>query len=168
MTRVKYVVLLWVGIGTFAIASCGSRKITDSDILNLDASLPATVPVQVLDWKVLHTSVDREQKTISTLSGNDVAVNAARKGVSTGFPAGAILALTTWSEVDDPHWFGAKIHGKPVAMEIVRFTLTAGGETVTGYERYAVTSLARVGSVDGAETDSRVRYITTRQLSVMP
>jgi Cytochrome P460 len=96
---------------------CRGKKIADGDLYNVQAALPAGLPYPVLEWKAITASVDREDQTTATLFGNDAAVTAARAGVA--YPAGAVLGLVTWQQRDDPHWFGARIPGRPVSVEFV-------------------------------------------------
>lgn len=96
---------------------CRGKKIADGDLYNVQAALPAGLPYPVLEWKAITTSVDRGDQTTTTLFGNDAAVAAARAG--TAYPAGAVLGLVTWQQRDDPHWFGARIPGRPVSVEFV-------------------------------------------------
>jgi hypothetical protein len=57
-------------------------------------------------------------------------------GGTTGpaYPAGAVLALVTWIQRDDPHWFGARIPDSPQTVEFVQ--LAAPGGT-SSYRRFA-------------------------------
>jgi hypothetical protein len=48
-----------------------------------------------------------------------------------------VLALVTWAQRDDPHWFGARIPGVPQSVEFV--SVAAGGQT--SYRRFAGTGL---------------------------
>jgi hypothetical protein len=103
------------------VCGCGRKKIAESDLYNVQAALPAGLPYPVLEWKAIATVVDRGDGTgagtTATLFGNDAAVAAARAGVA--YPAGAVLGLVTWQEREDPHWFGARIPGRPVSVEFV-------------------------------------------------
>jgi hypothetical protein len=100
-----------------AVCGCHGRKIADADLYNVQAGLQAGLPYPVMEWKAITTAVDRGAGTTATLFGNDAAVAAARAGVA--YPAGAVLGLVTWREREDPHWFGARIPGRPVSVEFV-------------------------------------------------
>jgi hypothetical protein len=76
--------------------------------------------------------VDPATRTMATLYGNDAAVRAALARQSA--PAGAVLALVTWAQRDDPHWFGARIPHAPQSVEFVQ--VAAAGQTNT-YRRFA-------------------------------
>jgi hypothetical protein len=55
------------------------------------------------------------------------------------YPAGAVLALVTWAQREDPHWFGARIPDRPQSVEFVQ--VTAGGGQGT-YRRFSGAGLA--------------------------
>jgi hypothetical protein len=48
------------------------------------------------------------------------------------YPAGAVLALVTWAQREDPHWFGARIPDRPLSVE---FVLPGGEQPV--YRRFS-------------------------------
>ena len=50
------------------------------------------------------------------------------------YPTGAVLALVTWAQRDDPHWFGGRIPDLPESMEFVQ--VEAAGQTIN-YQRFA-------------------------------
>jgi hypothetical protein len=64
--------------------------------------------------------VDPKTRTTATLYGNERALAAAHaRGGAPAYTAGAVLALVTWAQRDDPHWFGARIPSVPQSMEFV-------------------------------------------------
>jgi hypothetical protein len=92
---------------------------------NRAAALPASLPYQPLDWRAITMYVDRKTGTTATLYGNETAMQAVRAGGATAtkaptYPAGAVVALVTWSQRDDPHWFGGRIPDVPKSVEFVR------------------------------------------------
>lgn len=125
------------------------------------ASLPDSVGRYPLTGKVIATAVDTREGTMSSLYGNDLAVSSARKGQA--YPAGSAIALVTWSQRDDPHWFGGRIPKGLVSIE----TLSFGGNGTPGYVRYEGTSLTKkMPAAD--EVARRVQYITDQKASVLP
>jgi len=106
-----------------------TAKLRRDDILNNPAAvLPAGLPFQPLGWNVITMYVDPRNRITATLYGNDVAIQAARqRDHPTGqianapkYPAGSVLALVTWAQRDDPHWFGARIPNVPLSVEFVQ------------------------------------------------
>jgi len=110
-----------------------------TDVVNNAAALPASLPYQPLDWGAITMYVDPKARTTATVYGNDLALGAAhaRRGAP-AYPAGAVLALVTWAQRDDPHWFGARIPDVPQSVEFVE--VAAGGGP--GYRRFAGSGLA--------------------------
>ena len=83
--------------------------------------------------------VDPNAHTTATLFGNDAAIqalSAAQKGEgrAAAYPTGAVLALVTWTQRDDPHWFGGRI---PDAPESVEFVLVSAAGQTNKYRRFA-------------------------------
>jgi hypothetical protein len=85
--------------------------------------------------------VDPKSHTTATLYGNEAAMQAVHtQGAATGgpkapaYPADAVLALVTWAQRDDPHWFGARIPDKPLSVEFVQ---VAAAGRASLYRRFA-------------------------------
>jgi Cytochrome P460 len=108
-------------------------RILREEVINNDAALPASLPYQALRsgsiaWGAITMYVDPKIRTTATLYGNDVAMQAVQAGRSTrpdaskgpAYAAGAVLALVTWAQRDDPHWFGARIPDQPLSVEFVQ------------------------------------------------
>jgi hypothetical protein len=91
---------------------------------NRAASLPADLPWQPLDWSAVTMFVDPGNHATATLYANGSAVQAAHRPAggwgAIAYPAGAVLALVTWAQRDDPHWFGARIPDRPLSVEFVQ------------------------------------------------
>jgi len=99
-------------------------KVGHPDVVNnASAALPASRPYQPLGWRPITLLVDPKTKTTSTLYGNDEAVQSTnfRAGatVPTHYKGGSVLALVTWEQREDPHWFGARIPGALQSVELV-------------------------------------------------
>jgi hypothetical protein len=112
---------------------------------NRAAALPAGLPYPPLGWKPLTLFVDPKTLTITALLGNEQAARAAdawsvdaNHASGPDYAAGSVLALVTWAERDDPHWFGARIPDLPLSVEFVR----VDGGKPDSYRRFAGPSLA--------------------------
>ncbi|MGA8532400.1 MAG: cytochrome P460 family protein [Acidobacteriaceae bacterium] len=122
---------------------------------NHAANLPAGLPWQPLGWNAITMLVDPQNRSMATLYGNEAAIRAARARIdasagesgSQAYPAGAVLALVTWAQRDDPHWFGARIPDVPESVEFVQ--VGGAGEPGT-YRRFAGTGLTEVQLPAGA------------------
>jgi hypothetical protein len=132
-----------------------AAKIAGEEVVNnRAAALPATLPYQpllhqTLDWNAITMYVDPKTHTTATLYGNQAAMQAARARNSASstpvaasaavvYPPDAVLALVTWAQRDDPHWFGARIPDAPLSVEFVQ--AAPGGQT-SAYRRFAGTGL---------------------------
>jgi hypothetical protein len=68
------------------------------------------------------------------------AIQSRNHGATVGpYPSGSVLALITWAQRDDPHWFGGRIPDLPFLVEFVQ---VAPSGQATGYRRFAGASLA--------------------------
>jgi hypothetical protein len=96
---------------------------------NTAATLPANLPYDPLKWNAIAMYVDPKSKTTTTLYGNDTAMQAVHArdahDVSPAYRPGSELALVTWAQRDDPHWFGARIADAPQSVEFVQVTASA-------------------------------------------
>lgn len=148
------------------LAGCSRRTPTERDLFNVDAALPAGLPVHPLAWQVITSSIDREHHTMATLFGNDSAVTSARSATdSIAYPAGSQLALVTWTQRDDEHWFGGRIPQRFVSLEVVTVAAGTGGNTTKNYERYGLDGRLLTGSDQDA---ARKEAILAERASFMP
>jgi hypothetical protein len=148
------------------IAGCSHRTPTERDLFNVDAALPAGLPVHPLEWRVITSSIDRDHHTMATLFGNDSAVTSARSATnSIPYPAGSQLALVTWMQRDDEHWFGGRIPQRFVSLEVATVRAGTGGNAATKYERYGPDGRLLTGSDQDA---ARKQAILAERPSVMP
>jgi hypothetical protein len=127
---------------------------------NAAAALPASLPYQPLEWTAVTMYVDPGKRTIATLYGNAAVLknlNLRGAAVAAGptYTPGAVLALVTWNQRDDPHWFGARIPYSPQSVEFVQIGSETGGNS---YRRFAGTALA-AAIVDPATEAARQKFI---------
>jgi hypothetical protein len=123
-----------------------TAKVKGDEVVNSAAALPASLPYQPLGWSAITMYVDPKTRTMATIYGDDTAmqaVQARRDAPGAGpkgpaYPAGAVLALVTWVQRDDPHWFGARIPDTPRSVEFVQ--VAAAGQT-SSYRRFTATGL---------------------------
>lgn len=125
--------VLALAVMAVSLAGCRGKQPAETDLLNTAAKLPSGLPVDPLGWRVVTTMADRAQGTAVTLTANDKAILFTGIGK---YPVGSQLALTTWQEREDPHWFGARIPGQFVRMELVTVRAGADGQPVTAYQRF--------------------------------
>ena len=165
MMRARVFVSGFAGLLLFT-SGCSQRTPTEHDLFNVDAALPAGLPVQPLEWRVITSSIDREHHTMATLFGNDAAVANARSATnSVIYPAGSTLALVTWTQREDGHWFGARIPQRFVSMELVTVAAGADRRNAAKHEQFGPDG--RLAS--GSEQDTaRKETILAERASFMP
>jgi hypothetical protein len=144
------------------VCGCNSTK-PEPASTNQQAVLTGRLPYNPLSWKVITSSVNHRNSTMSTLYGNDTAVAYARSTAASTYPVGSVIALVTWAERDDPHWFGAKIPSTPQSVEFV--SISAQGPS---YDLYRGSPLTRVDGTDRNDASKRIDYLTTQRAAVMP
>jgi hypothetical protein len=126
-----------------------------------ESSLPAGLPYDPIKWRVINSGVDQRTSSIYMVFGNDAAVDHARAGSPSPYPIGSILAMITWRQQDDPHWFGAKIPGPIHSIEYV-------GVYPASYQRFDGEPLRKSSGGDSAAIAQRVNLILGVKASVMP
>jgi hypothetical protein len=162
--------LLFGVASVLGLAGCSDRvNPRVATRLNLDASLMGDLPSNPFRGRVITSWIDKRDSTMSTMFGNDVAVQYARTSAGAAYPAGAVLSVVTWAQQEDPRWFGGRIPEKPKVVEFV--TVRSPGSY--SYERYEGSPLKKVASVEGNDTkdnDSKDRaaYLMAQRAAVMP
>ncbi len=111
------------------------------------ASIPQSLPYQPLDWNVITMYVDPQSHTMAALYGNDAAVHAIRaRGNGTSespvAPQGSVLALVTWFQREDPHWFGGRIPDTPKSIEFVQADASGNQMAYRCYDGPGLVSIA--------------------------
>jgi hypothetical protein len=132
--------------------------------LNTDAEPSGALPSSPLQGKVITSWINKQDTTMSTLFGNDVAVRYARTNGERMYPAGSVLSVVTWSQQEDPRWFGGNIPQRP---KVVEFVMVTGPGAYT-YERYEGSPLKKVASGEGADQKNRAAYLLAQRAAVMP
>ena len=128
-------------------------------------SSAAGTPINPLMGKVITSFVNKDDGTMSTLYGNDMAAQNARAGRN--YLPGSVLSLVTWSQRDDPHWFGARIPGSLRSIEQITFAAAPGNATPS-YEKYEGAPPEKSLPPDPDTIRKRVAYITGFKASVVP
>jgi hypothetical protein len=137
----------------------------EETVNNHAAALPASLPYQPLTWSAITMYVDPRTRTTATLYGNDVAmqaVNPRQEAISApAYSAGAVLALVTWAQREDPHWFGARIPDAPVSVEFVQVVASGPVAKYTRFAGAGLTEELRTEDKIAAKAEAeRTRFIT--------
>ena len=130
-----------------------TARVNHAEVVNnAAAALPASLPYQPLQWGAITMYVDPSDHTVATLYGNETAlkslkVRGADAMAAPSYTAGAVVALVTWNQRDDPHWFGARIPDAPRSIEFVEI----GPAGKNSYRRFAGGELALITVDPGTE-----------------
>ena len=142
-----------------ACTGCTAKRTPPAQIMNTGADIPlASLPNNPLAWRVVTSGANRTQKIMYTLYADDNAIGRARS--SGDYPPGSQIALVTWTQKEDPHWFGGSIPGQPVSVEYLSFSAST-----PKYTRFIGHPLTQ----DTAPVDpARILYITSMKPALMP
>lgn len=133
---------LLVAVCLLAVGCKSAKAPAVEDLFNDEARVVA-FPDPAQNWVPLTVSVDRGAGTTSTLFGNPEAAKDVRSRGS--YQEGARLELVTWTQRDDPHWFGGRIPGEVLSVEVMSFAFVG-----RSYERFAGSPLVKTGGEDAA------------------
>lgn len=162
--RVREICLLSVALSLGVVACSEKTNPRVETRLNDDAALVGDLPSNPLQGKVITSWIDKKNATMSTLFGNDVAVQYARTSSERKYPAGSVLSVVTWAQQEDRRWFGGNI---PKTTKAVEFVMVNGPGAVS-YSRYEGSPLTKVASVEGSDPNDRAAYLLSQRAAVMP
>lgn len=140
---------------------------TVNENASLSAAQSAALPANPLKWRVITSFIDPQNSTMSTLYGNDIAVQYARSDPAHDYPPGSQIALVTWTRRDDPRYFGAKIPDRLKSIEFVSVT-ELPGETKFAYEKYEGSPLAKTQSDDLPKPSPSAQSLLNLRAAVLP
>ena len=150
------------------ILGCSGDEPRISPTFNQSASLVGTLPANPLQWKVITSMIDQEDSTMSTLYGNDLAVGYVRTHSQNDYPAGSQLSLVTWTQQEDPRWFGAKIPEAVKSVEFVTVGSAQDGRPSYSYVKYEGSPLQKSVDQKSATPNERAAYLLSQRAAVMP
>lgn len=161
--------LLIAALTAALFAGCTGVSHDKVDLFNLSASVfnPDSLGVNPLGWQVITLMIDKRGHTMSTLYANPDAFQYASTHSDGRYPEDAELALVTWQQKADKHWFGADIPGRISSVELVTFVRISSGEAEPQYRRYGGDPLTREKNADEA-TRTRTAFITRQRMVMIP
>jgi hypothetical protein len=151
---------VWMSV-FLLICACSNNKTSN---INSKASLPDTFEYSFNDLKAITTFINKQSGTMSTLYGNQLALQKAI-GFNKEMVAGEVFTLVTWKQQADAHWFGANIPGDLQSVEVLETTLSRN-EAVINYKLYEGKNLAL--NTDSLHRTERIKFILVQRPSVMP
>ena len=149
-------------------AGCAGGGSSPTATLNQSAALVGQLPMNPLAWRVISSAVDPASGTMSTLYGNDMAVDYARTHSQHDYPAGSVVAVVTWTQIEDPRWFGAKIPNQVKSVEFVTVAAGEKGAAQYSYEEYAGNPLTKAAAQPGGAPPERITSLLSSRAAVMP
>ena len=144
------------------VVSCNSKK--QYEPVNENASLPASFDFNAMNLKVVTSSINHKKQTMMTLYGTDLAIDDLKDNPGKVNGKERILALVTWSQKDDPYWYGAKIPNNLLSVEVIKSKLPFSENTEIVYQKYEGKELKKVN----ADGTNRVSTILSMKPSIMP
>ena len=167
----KIVILKTASAGLFLaffLSGCSSNEPVPSLPFNQVAAFTVQLPFSPLQWRPVTSLVDSVTSSMSTLYGNEIAVNYARTQAGHNYPDGAILALVTWSQREDPRWYGAYIPGQVKSVECLYLRANAHQSTSPTYEKYSGSPLAKESGIPSVVQNQRVKFLVSLRAAVFP
>lgn len=151
-----------------SILGCTSENPRVATKLNDGAALNGDLPVNPFQWKIITSAANKQDSTMYTLFGNDIAVRYARTHTQRDYPNGSVLSLLTWSQQEDPRWFGGKIPSAPKSVEFVTVGIDSDQKPSYSYQNFEGAPLKKVTSQEAAAPEGRMTYLINQRAAVMP
>jgi hypothetical protein len=159
---------LFAAILALCLSGCAGDQPKISATFNESAALTGDLPANPLQWQVITATSSQAESSMATLYGNDVAVHYARTNAQHSYPPNSALALVTWTQQDDPRYFGGRIPGQAKSVEFVFVKAGGGGVPQYSYQQYEGTPLKRSSAQDGPTPNDRAAYLLSQRAAVMP
>jgi hypothetical protein len=161
-------VYLLAAVIALGVTGCSNRNPRVATKLNDAATLTGDLPVNPLQWRVITSAIDKQNSTMYTLFGNDIAVQYARTNSQHDYPVGSVLSLVTWREQEDPRWFGGNIPSVPKSVEFVTVVRDSDRKPSYAYQDFEGMPLKKVAAHNGIEPNGRAAYLVAQRAAVMP
>jgi hypothetical protein len=147
---------------------CSDQNPRVTTKFNQEASLVGNLPWNPLQGKVITSWIDKQNSTMSTLYGNDTAVQYARSNSQHNYPSGSVLSLVTWNQKEDERWFGGKIPAAPRSVEFVTVGSTEDHRPSFSYQQFEGAPLAKIAGQDGPVPNDRAAFLLSQRAAVIP
>ena len=134
---------------------------------NRDAEVSGELPYNPLRWEVIASTLNHNDHTLATVLGNDRAIAYARKNAAHAYPAGSVLCVITWSQEEDPRWFGGNIPGDVRSVEFLEVRCSQDHGTYL-YTLYGGSPLRKLASTEEKSPTGRAAYFVGQRAAVMP
>jgi hypothetical protein len=163
--KTRYLLGMVLALSVFGCAG-DEPRITAT--FNQSAALVGNLPANPLQWKVVSSGINQEDSTMSTLYGNDIAVQYSRTNSQHNYPNGSVLSLVTWMQGEDSRWFGAKIPDQVKSVEFIFVGAAGDGRPSYSYQKYEGTPLKKLSMQEDRAPNDRAAYLLSQRAAVMP
>ena len=156
-----------LAVALLLLIGCSEPNARVKTRLNRDAEVSGELPYNPLQWEVIASTLNHNDHTLATVLGNEQAISYARKNASHEYPAGSVLSAITWSQEEDPRWFGGNIPGKVQSVEFLEVQSGQDHDTYQ-YTLYGGSPLRKLVSIEEKSLTGRAAYILGQRAAVMP
>jgi Cytochrome P460 len=150
------------------IVGCSEPNARVKTRLNRDAEVSGELPYNPLQWEVIASTLNHNDRTLATVLGNDRAITYARKDAGHAYPVGSVLSVITWSQEEDPRWFGGNIPGNVRSVEFLEVQSGPDRGGTYLYALYGGSPLRKLISTEEKSPTGRAAYILGQRAAVMP
>ncbi|WP_459873370.1 cytochrome P460 family protein [Endothiovibrio diazotrophicus] len=146
MRRIHYLATLATCCALASAAAFANHPPGDAKASVQPASNGIEFPADYRDWRVISVSHRTDHHSMRAILGNDVAIEAARRGETNPWPDGTILGKVVWKEGVEKDWAAAIapqefIHAEFMHKDAKRWAATGGW----GYARWVGDGLKPYG-----------------------
>jgi hypothetical protein len=150
------------------LAGCSQPNARVQTRFNHNAELSGELPYDPLQWEVLASTFNHNDHTLATVLGNDQAIAYARKNVSHEYPAGSVISAITWSQQEDPRWFGGNIPDRVRSVEFLEVRSGPDHGWTYLYTMYGGSPLRKLISTEERPPTGRAANLLAQRAAVMP
>lgn len=128
------------------------------------ASFPTSFDFDELNVKAIAVLANPTKGTTSILFGNEQASHELKTMELTNNDKK--LVLVTWKQGDDPHWFGAKIPGDLLTVEVLQTTTSFENINEVAYKLYQGKEL--ILNTENTSQNDRIVFIKSIKPTIIP
>ena len=150
------------------LIGCSEPNARVTTRLNRNAEVSGELPYNPLQWEVIASTLNHNDHTLATLLGNEQAIAYARRNAAHAYPSGSVLSVITWSQEEDPRWFGGNIPGNLRTVEFLEVQPGQDGGGTYLYCLYGGSPLRRLVSKEEKSPTGRAAYMVGQRAAVMP
>jgi hypothetical protein len=150
------------------LIGCSQANVRVKTRFNPDAGLSGELPYDPLQWEVITSTLNHNDHTLATVLGNERAIAYARKNILPAYPAGSVISVITWSQREDPRWFGGNMPDNVRSVEFLEMQAVPDHGLTYLYTIYGGSPLRKLTSTEEKSPTGRAAYILAQRAAVMP